>query len=192
MTTIGGVSLGELQRLAAVAAGLAVLPGVDLADLRQQVLADLLAVARQSAAVENPTGYLWRVAQQAARFAVAGWLPPVSVSHRERRRAALSIRRVEVVESTAVCDWQDTAEAQVGARELQARTSARLSALLADLPAQEQSIARATLLDEQRPRHVAAAHAVPVTRVYVITDRIRARILRDAEMRALYAAQRED
>ena len=189
---MGRVGVAELCRMAAVAAApYRQTPGVDLMQLRADVVGDLLEVVigweRTESRPDNAGGYLWRVAQAAAQLAAWRLSSPVTVTEHARRTRGL-MQSVELAEVCAEPAPQPSAEQTLADLQWQARVQRRVLALSADLSASDQAVVRACLLGESAPHEAAVEVGVPVQQVWCVTRRMRRRILADAELRALHGA----
>lgn len=186
-----GVGVAELCRMADVAAaGYRQVPGVDLRDVKAAVVGDLLEViygwAQGERQPDNARGYLWTVAQAAAQLAAWRYSSPVTVTEHARRTRA----PFQSVSEDLLCEWasqQPGPEAALAARQWRAAVAARVLELAAKDSAEDQAVVRRVLLEEAQAQEAADALSVPVARVWVVTQRMRRRILADARMRELHA-----
>lgn len=191
-----GVGVAELCRLAAVAvAPYKTAPGVDVAEVRAAVVADLLEIVlgwgRGERRPDNAEAYLWTVAQASAQLTAWRMTSPVSVTEHARRTRS----PFESVPEEVLRDWrapQPSPEAAVANSEWRAAVRARLLELTAQAPEDEQAVVRAIVCTGATPREAAAEAKVPSARVWVISSRLRRRILADEQLRELHAQLEED
>lgn len=186
-----GVGVAELCRLAGVAAAkYGRRPGIDAAALTADVISDLLEVVeswrRGERQPDNTAGYLWTVAQAAAQLAAWRTTAPVTVTEHARRTRA-PFETAPEMELCSFASEQPAPEAALADREWQAAVRARLLELSAKDTAEDQAVVRAVMLEETQPQEAAVALSVPVARVWVVTQRMRRRILGDQRMRELHA-----
>lgn len=185
-----GLPPGELYRIARrLAWRYRRVPGVDLEETAQAAVTQVLeALAQLKAPVLDVRAYAQRVAYLTVQLTVWTARAPVTVRSRgELPRVASELRTdsEDVLLDTA--SDQPDADAQLGSARTAHAVRERWQELTADQSEAERRIAEQVLLEEYRPREAAAAAGCDLHAVYVVTARMKQRILRDAAMRALWA-----
>ena len=167
-------------------------PGVVVADVTQEVTAALLeAAAMPRPSVLDGRGYFARVAQRAAQVYVWTLTAPVRLSSDPLtlRRSLVALRKAGTVPAEDVLPTRpvDAAPADVRldglrwARAVRQRVHEALAPEERDLG----GAARRVLLEDASAAEVAHEHGADAKAIYVVTARVKRRILRDARVRAL-------
>lgn len=174
----------------------AYLKWIDIEEAKQEALLAILEAERTFAAhgtQGNLHGYATRAAQYAVRWHV--WSLTSPLKHTDRgsiSREVVSIRRADDSETLLLPTRRGNPERALSHARWAASVRARFDALVAKDAECDQSIARRVLLNDEDSEAVAQAEEVPVRAVYVVTNRVRARILKDEEMLALLLERCED
>jgi DNA-directed RNA polymerase specialized sigma24 family protein len=166
----------------------AYLSWVNVEDATQEALTAMVEAERrfnEKPDGQNLAGYLTRTAQYAVRWFVWSSTSPVTHSDRSNISAEVTeLRRAEVSDET-VGEAAETPSKLLEERDWLERVRKRFAELCDGDAEVDQVIAHLCLLHEQESEVVAEIEDVPLRNVYVVTQRIRNRILRDAQMFAL-------
>lgn len=191
MDTKPELAVSELYKIARRATRrYARLPWVDLEDAAQAAVVDLLGALRGLRELPDNLGsYLHRVAWLSVQHHVWTMTSPVRHSDRGQlpREASQVVR--EAGDGEALACRPDSAAAADDQLAVAAWTRAvrrRVRELVADDCRQERQVVERLLRDDAPSREVADDSGVPVQLVYAVSARMKSRILRDAQMQALW------
>ncbi len=185
------VTLAQMEAIARRAARrYAYLGWLQQDDVVQQAMTEMLAALRTFGSQPgNLHGYLTRTAQYAARAFVWETTSPVKHTDRGTLSAKASVLRTTSLDDVSSDELTlrlgATPEDMLHDAHWHFAVQVRFAELTFDDPLVDQTIAWRVLLGNEDSEEVAASEEVSVRAVYVVTQRVRNRILRDAEMNKL-------